>query len=312
VSATLARLRPLRTELIAIGLIVALVLLAAVVVTLRLAAFGIPDACFDPSTVTALCVARQADFEAYSNFVGTWGGAVMYAALVIPPGAGIILGVAVVGKELDQRTAVLAWSLSPSRRRWLVERVLPLLVVVILLGLGSELLLQFMLGLHREGPVPLSFDYIPLFGFAPAAEGIAAFGIGLVVGAMLGRLLPSLLASAAFAIFAFVLITQVGDRLLNGESITVETMPFVDLSARGKYLDSLVRTADGRIITSDQTYPDYVDLTTGQLLPGNVEIARIAPIEIYPEVAARFLVFLLLVAGTTVTLGFAVTDRRTP
>ena len=82
--------------------------------------------------------------------------------------------------------------------------------------------------------------------------------------------------------------------------------------ATGKFLDQLVRLSDGRIIGWDQVYPDYADPDTGALLPGNTQLMRYIPIEIYPEVAARFLLLNLLVAAMTLTLGVAVTDRRTP
>lgn len=308
-----AALRPLRTEIRAVVALALLVALVAGGVALRLLAFDIPDTCFSQTAFDAACVSRQFDLMAYSDFASTWGGAVAYAAVLLPSVAGLILGIAAVGKELDQRTAVLAWSLSPSRRRWLVQRLVPLALIVVLLGLGGTFTFEAMSNLRRSGPLPVRFEFIPLVGLGPAVEGLSAFGISLVVGAMLGRLLPALLASAAFVVFAVVLVTQGNERLLNGESIVVDQATLGPESLDdGKYLDSFVQTADGRVIGWDEVYPDYADPETGELLPGVRQFARIAPIEIYPEVAARFLLLHLLIAATAVTLGLAVTDRRTP
>lgn len=46
----------------------------------------------------------------------------------IPFVAGIILGSVLVSRELESRTAQLGWSLSGARRRWLVERIVPVVV----------------------------------------------------------------------------------------------------------------------------------------------------------------------------------------
>jgi hypothetical protein len=306
-------LRPLRTEIRAVLALTLLVALMAGGVALRLLAFGIPENCISMTVFDAACVSREVEINSYIEFASSWGGAVAYAAVLLPSFAGVIFGVGVVGKELDQRTAVLAWSLSWSRRRWLIQRLVPLAVIVVLLGLGATFLFQVMISLRGGGPLPLMFESIPIVGLGPAVEGLGALGISLAVGAMLGRLLPALLASAAFVVFSFVLVTQVNDRLLHGESIVVDQATLGPESyALGRYLDSFVQTADGQILSWDQVYPDYADPETGELLPGVTQLLRIAPIEILPEVAARFLLFHLLIAATALTLGLAVTDRRTP
>lgn len=57
---------------------------------------------------------------------------------------GLFLGVPVVAREIEARTAPVAWALDPGRGRWLVQRVLPVLLVAVifglLIGIGGELL----------------------------------------------------------------------------------------------------------------------------------------------------------------------------
>jgi hypothetical protein len=310
-STILAALRPLRTELIGVAGLATLLLLAAGFVAARLLAFDLPAACLDSESTDPACLGRQFDVAQYQAYASSWTGNVAYAAALFPAIAGVILGVAAVAKELDQRTAVLAWSVGPSRRRWLLQRVIPLLGVIAVLGLGSTQLFAAMMHLSNPGQDPFAtqmFELIPVTGLGPMAGGISAFGTTLVVGAMLGRLLPGLLAAAAFVLFASLLIQQGNDRLMSGESLVAEPM----LAGPGRQLDAMLRTPDGRIISWNDAFPDYADPNTGQTLPGVTDMVRYVPIEIYPQVAARYVLFHLLVGFVALTLAFAVVERRSP
>lgn len=307
----LATLRPLRTELFGVAGLAALLLLAAGFVAARLLAFDLPAACLDPASAEAACLGRQFDAGQYQSFANTWTGGIAYVAALSPAVAGVILGIATVAKELDQRTAVLAWSVGPSRRQWLLRRVVPLLGVIAVLGLGSTLLFAAMARLQNPGLdllAPTAFELIAVTGFGPLAGGFSAFGLTVVVGAMLGRLLPGLLVAGAFVIFAALLIQQGNERLMANESLVAETL----LAGPGRQIDWLLRTPDGRIISASDAYPDYLDGTTGLPLPGVTEMTRYVPIEIYPQVAARYVLLHLLVGFTALTLAFAVVERRSP
>ena len=306
-----ATLRPLRTELLGVAGLTALVLLAAGAIAARLLAYDMPAACFDFSSVDPACVARQYDVAAYMSLAGNWGGMIAVGAAVLPAIAGVILGIAAVAKELDQRTAVLAWSVGPSRRRWLLQRVVPLLGVVVVLGIVSVQLGAAMLRLNNPGSETFpgqEFERIGSTGFGPMAGGISAFGITVVVGAMLGRILPALLAAAAFVVFGALLIQQGNERLMAGESLVAD----VSLAGPGRQLDSLLRTPDGRIISWNEAFPAYADPETGQLRAGMTEMTRYVPSEIAPAVAARYALLHVVVGLMALTLAFAVVERRSP
>ncbi|HET8778229.1 MAG TPA: hypothetical protein VFN76_11265, partial [Candidatus Limnocylindria bacterium] len=69
-------------------------------------------------------------------FQTTHGQAVMLIQMVtslVPFLAGLILGVPIVARDVEHRTALIAWPLSGSRLRWLAWRVLPVLVIAIAL-----------------------------------------------------------------------------------------------------------------------------------------------------------------------------------
>jgi hypothetical protein len=311
VSNLLAGLRPLRTELLGVAGLTALLLLAAAGVTLRLLAFDLPAGCLDPESTAALCRGRQFDAAAYGSFVANWGGAVGISAALFPAVAGAILGIATVAKELDQRTAVFAWSVDASRRHWLLQRVVPLLCVIVLLAIICTFVVNAMLQLQHPGAdvaATLGFEGIPYSGLGPMAAGISAFGIAIVVGSMLGRLLPTLMAAAALIVFANLLITQGNERLMAGESLVAEQLSM----GQGRPIDSAARTPDGRIITWDEAYAQYGNPETGELGPEITQLVRYVPIEIYPQVAARYVLFHLLVGFAFLTLAFVVVERRSP
>lgn len=308
----LASLRPLRTELFGVAGLVALLLLAAGFVAARLMAFDLPAACLNPESTDPLCAGRQFDAAAYSAFANRWTAPVAVLGVMFPAIAGVILGIAAVGKELDQRTTVLAWSVAPSRRTWMLQRVVPLVGLIALIGLGATFLYDSMQRLNNGGADPFSgpmFELMAFTGFAPAASGISAFGLTLVVGAMIGRLLPGLLVAGAFVMAAALLVQQGNERLMANESLVAEVM----LAGPGRQIDWLLRTPDGRLISgNDNAYSDYMDPTNGELLPGVVQMTRYVPIEIYPQVAARYVLFHLLVGLVAITLAFAVVERRSP
>jgi hypothetical protein len=307
----LATLRPLRTELLGVAGLAALLALAAGVVAARLLAFDLPAGCLDFQSTDPACLGRQFDAVEYRAFADSWTGGIAYVAALFPAIAGVILGIAAVAKELDQRTAVLAWSVGPSRRIWLLQRVVPLLGVIALLGIGSTELFAAMMRLSNGGVEPFStpaFELIAETGLGPMAGGISAFGLTVVVGAMLGRLLPGLLAAGAFVLFTALLIQQGNERLMAGETLIAEPM----LAGAGRQIDSLLRTPDGRIISWNEAFPDYADMNSGQPLPGVTEMVRYVPIEIYQQVAARYVLIHLLVGFTALTLAFAVVERRSP
>ena len=304
-----ATLRPLRAELIGVAGLVILWALAAGAVVGRLLAFQIPAACFDPGSTDPACVARAVDVNRYQDFAGNWLTAVALVAAYVPALAGFILGIATVAKELDQRTAVLAWSVGSSRRGWLLQRTLPLVGLLVVLGIAAAQLIPALARLRTPGyELPVEFDTIPYLGLGPAAFAVSAFGLTVLVGAMLGRILPSLLAGGAFVVFATLLIAQGNERLTAGESIVVEST----MSIPGRPIDALLRTPDGRIIGWDEAFPDYVDENTGQPKEGVTEMSRVIPIEIYPQVAARYVLLHLVVGLAALTLAFAVVERRSP
>jgi hypothetical protein len=188
-------IKPYRFE-VGIAAIAALVAgIAALIVTYRLVSIPMPAGCFE-AWVQAPGYDYAADCE-HATFVSqsidaNEVGPVFGVLAVIPFVIGLIGGVPIVARELEMGTAQTTWSLWPSRTRWLSRK---LLAVLTLLGvsIGIAALSGSLLGATQPGQ-----DILHSTGQGPilVARALAAFGIGVFVGAAFGRSLPAFLIAA--------------------------------------------------------------------------------------------------------------------
>ena len=232
--------------------------------------------------------------------VGTLGA----AATVTPFAVGLFLGAPLVSREIEHRTAPIAWSLSLSRLGWLWGRSLPVLVVIgvalLVLGQASELLLQ------TAEESELGFRHYAMFGPLLAARGLVVFGIGLVVGLAIGRVLPAILVTA-LATVALVAGLSIGrDLLMREESVWRAVGDQAEAAAVHMIYDSGFRSdATGDVITWEQAYnqfPEAFNQFGEGIPPGMTSVWRIVPPERFGLYVAREIGVL---AGAIVLLGGA-------
>jgi len=187
-------LRVHRFESVAVALGAAIVIGFALVVCLRLIGMGVPLACFSHAPQVADCGASQFQIDDYLSLAGAWGFYAIGAIALLPLTAGLILGVALIGKEIDRGTTSFAWSVNPSRRRWLVARVVPVTVLLVAATLTAGLLADWLEFLRDPGTDPMTtFNHMGTRGPVVAAEALAFFGLALFLGAHFGRVLPAFL-----------------------------------------------------------------------------------------------------------------------
>lgn len=165
----------------------------------------IPGTCW-PRTVNGDWASPGCD-ELMQTFWGHQSGAgyPRVGLALLAPVVGLLLGVPVVAREIEMRTTELAWSLALQRSRWLLARLLPMLVLaivgfVVLGWLGSRLFTAMEVG--RASP---DLTEVASQGPTLVARGLMALGIGLLVGALVGRTLPALVL-AAVVVLAWSLV----------------------------------------------------------------------------------------------------------
>ena len=179
--------------------LVLLVSAVAIVTAVAGIAYSMTIAC-DPALSPYQC-------ERYLN-ANPPSTALTFVLAVAPLFLGLILGVAAVGGELEQRTAAFAWSVSRSRARWLTERVLVDGVAVVVFGLACGAVNAFIAArLNPEHDIAATFVAYGLWGPIIAVRALCGYAIGLVTGIRSGRTV------AAFSV-ALVLVTVVATAAL--------------------------------------------------------------------------------------------------
>ena len=253
---------------------------AAVVVTVAslLIAWGASearaafDACYQASGTDANCATSPS-----LNDFSLWGGFAKLGAFLTPFAFGLFLGVPVVAREIEGRTAGIAWTLSRSRSRWLLQRIVPLVVMVIVLsaavGIGSEFV-------TRTNPFA---DYASNPGFADytsrgvmlPVRALAVLLVAIAVGAMVPRQLPALLLAAGVTIALFVGLTLGMDAWMTAEAEPI-VMNQVQLGGPRIFDAAFQDNATGEVISMNDFYNRYGDVAIPdgeQNPPGFTQVA---------------------------------------
>lgn len=172
-------------------------------------------------------------------------------SMLIPWIVGLTLGVPVVGRELEMRTATLAWSLSGRRARWLLARLLPMLAVGVigmaLVGAAIEAMSFAVEARSRFGPgrSPELGD-LGHEGITIVSRTVAIMGVGLFTGAVLGR---TMVAFTIGLVLSAVLFFGLGDGLqavvgshlsvpVDASELQKETRPYSLRSMGESYIDA--------------------------------------------------------------------------
>lgn len=202
-SRILTALRLQRFEAGAAILVALVVSTTAVIVRWRLDAVGVPLPCLTPWIygIEYDEVRCEAQRLAWSAIREDEAKHVLDAMAVAPYVLGLVLGVGLVAREIETGTASLAWSLAGSRTRWLVQRLLPilglLLLLLVILAVASWVLAA---GMHPWLGGRPTFEHVLYQGPDLIGVGLAMFGIAVLVGAWSGRMLPVVVTSALLAL----------------------------------------------------------------------------------------------------------------
>jgi hypothetical protein len=305
--------RPHRFEMAGAVVATALTFLVGGGLALRLVAFDIPLACFRDGG--GVCVNRQLDVQAYLELAGNMGVPALGSILLLPAFLGLLLGIAIVGKEIDQGSVVFAWSVGPSRRRWLSTRAIPVAAAILTIGLAVGALGDWLEALRDPGSDPWrTFGHLGMRGPVLGAAGLAFFGIAMLVGAMVGRVLPALLMALALVMAAGVGVTVLSDTQLQHETVLTYGM---DGGVPGRVVDYLIQVPTGEILPMQKAYERYGEQMDQafQTEGGTTDfrpVLGINPPELYPWAVARLVILYAALGFGAIVGTFAVVERRRP
>ena len=107
---------------------------------------------------------------------------------------GLVLGVPLVAREIEQGTAQLAWTIGRSRTRWLIGRVaFAALVGIAILGVLAVTTEVLAAAMQPQVDMSRDFNFYGDRGPLIVGRGMLGLGAGVLVGALVGRQLPALL-----------------------------------------------------------------------------------------------------------------------
>jgi hypothetical protein len=220
------------------------------------------DACYQAQGTDAGCGTSPS-----LNDFSTWAGFTRIGAFLAPFALGLFLGVPVVAREIEGRTAGIAWTLSRSRTRWLLQRAVPLLVVVIVLaaaiGIGSEFVTRT--NPYAELAANPGFADYTGRGWMLPVRAIPVLLVAIAIGAMVPRQLPALLLAGAVTLALFVGLTIGMDTWMTAEA---EPIPFEQEDSRfGPFSDgprifdvAYREDATGKVISMNDFYNQHGDI----------------------------------------------------
>jgi hypothetical protein len=269
-------------------------------------------ACIERAGTDSAQAACRSEFD-WANLLGGASTFLRAAVTVVPFAVGILLGAPLVAGEIEKRTASVAWSLSPSRTWWLAGRALPILVAVViallLLGQASEAMIL------ATPDAELGFPTYAMHGPLVAARGLATFGLGVVVGLIMGRVLPAILVTGLLSI-ALLGALQIGrEQLMHAEATWVKADEDGLSDFIMVYDQAFFDDATGELVTYDEAsarFPEVFGPEGSWMPPGMTPAYLTTPRERYPVFVAREMAALLAVTVLAGGAGLWVVRWRRP
>jgi len=311
-----------RFEVVAMTVAALVVAALALWMKAQLDASGATRACLEQWIAQAGEPAKAciAPVERWAAIVNGDSGKVMGAMLVAPFAVGIVLGVPIVGREIEQRTAATAWALAGSRRRWLAGRVWPFVVLVIGLGVVMAVSSSVLTDARTaQGFWSSTFGDALFFGLPVFAHLLLGLGLGIVAGAVVGRTLPALIvgAVAALLVVAALLAFQAANSPPSPYAMStdgaVTEIDQVDVMAPD--WDFYFSTSDGRILTRPEalaTVPPGTADVGGWLTSHFTVVVEQISAAVTSRFQASEAIGVLGAAGLLLLVAFPIVERRRP
>jgi ABC-type transport system involved in multi-copper enzyme maturation permease subunit len=298
-----------RFELIALAVLAVLLTGLALLVAARLDSIGFTGVCIDRTGTRPIPGFCEQLGQLFYSRANSEASPVQSFIVVVPFLAAILLGVAIVGREIERGTARLAWSLAPSRRAWFLMRLVPiailLAVVTFVLGIAADRLLA---ASQPDIDIANAFSGFGSRGVVLAARVSFIFALAVVIGSVMGRVMPAVIVAAILAWFAISGGERVHNEILQRETVVVaqEAVASGDMQ-----FDQRFQLPDGRLIGWEEM--QQIDPPVGDnWQPKYPMVALVIPGSRYRQVEAREVA--ALGGGMIVAFGLTslVVARRRP
>lgn len=249
--------------------------------------------------------------------IALWIGRIIRLSAAIVPlfplVAGLLAGGPIVARELESGTARLAWSLGPSRVRWFAQRAVPILALIFLaslaIGLTADSLLK---ALDPSVDVDRSFVGFRSRGLLVGVEGLLVASIAMAVGAILGRMVPTIILSLILIFGLVIAVDKVERSVLLSEAV-IGGGPDFFWTDTNLNLESRLRFPNGEILSWEEafaTHPELQQEWTDQV-PWE-DVVLYIPGDRYHDVERREAAALGGLALALVGVGAVVVVRRRP
>ena len=168
------------------------VLLAMLGVLLASTGVHMADVYRHAVTQCSNCLLVGSLFQGYGAVID-----IVTVTVAVPLVLGIVFGSVLVAREAEQATDVLVWTQGVSRRRWLFSKAATALAATVVVAAAMTAIVTWWSGtpnsLYQNRFDPLKFDTQNLM---PVAFAVFALGLGLFVGALIRRTLPTIAVTA--------------------------------------------------------------------------------------------------------------------
>jgi hypothetical protein len=217
---------------------------------------------------------------------------VRQALAVLPFAAGVVLGVPLLARELEHRTAQLAWPLARSRARWLAIRLVPIAVIGAILlvppALAGEVLVRSQFPVTSPGA---NFEGYGERGFLTVLRFELVLVAGALVGGWLGRQLPAVLVAGLAAGGIGVALTFVQPYWVEPVARPVAEADFRQIDSVGDKYVTVRYRVDGQWISDEEAYAlmswDGLGEEPDPSQIGPEQVTYAIPGTRYPDVVAR-------------------------
>ena len=243
-------------------------------------------------------------------------GVAKVGVIGVPIMMAVFLGVPIVARELEGRTAHLTWSLSRSRRRWLMQRAGPPLAVVavasVAVGVAGDVLTHAAPWVEGSDP---GFEDWWSRGPQVAVRAAAVFGIALAVGALLGGQLRAGLDTGGATLALFMAAYFAVDGWMEAAAEPTPIAPTTIVSGK-IYGGGLQNTATGELVSDEEANVaglwDEDQLDENGIPRGYTMYFLMVPSHRYGEFVLREAGLFGAAAVATLAIGVLVTQRRRP